>query len=282
MEVSSDTAATDTAATEAANSEAEAASQPFMGRWHLLVSTTNWEKGRIICEWRQTLIDADADAAEYSDEAWATHVGGVTSQHVGRLRRVYGRFGATYASYEGLYWSHFQAALDWEDAEMWLEGAMQNDWSVSEMRRQRTATLGDVTASRADQLAAQLDTESTAEQAAAEESASGDDRITPSVARLQASDIATSDKKDELNAAATDDTEDGDDDGENTNASRRNPPVQPFAELPELPDDLQAAFDTFKLAILNHRREGWQEVSCDDVLATLDALKALAAAPLED
>jgi hypothetical protein len=272
MEVSSDTVL----------SEAEAASQPFMGRWHLLVSTTNWEKGRIICDWRQALIDADANADEYSDEAWATRVGGVTSQHVGRLRRVFGRFGKSHASSNGLYWSHFQAALDWDDAEMWLEGALQNDWSVSAMRQQRAATLGDVTASRADQLAAQLEGEATAEQAAAEESAAGDDRISPSVARLQASDIATADETDEASNDDSYDAQAGDDSTDGADSPRRGPPLQPFADLPELPDDLQAAFDTFKLAILSHRREGWREVSWGGVVATRHALQMLATTPQDD
>ncbi len=274
MEVSSD----------AVLSEAEVASQPFLGRWHTLVSTTNWEKGRIICDWREALVDAGRPAAEYSDEAWANRAGGVTSQHVGRLRRVHDRFAASHASYEGLYWSHFQAALDWEDAEMWLEGALQNDWSVGRMRQERVATLGDVEA-RGDELAAQVDDRAAAEQAAAEESAGDgadhDDRISPSVARLQASDLATSDEVDDATDAAYDDAEDDSDD-DATRSARRDPPVRPFAELPELPDDLQAAFDAFKLAILNHRREGWQDVSCDDVVATLDALKMLAVAPLDD
>ena len=87
-------------------------------------------------------VEADAPA-EYSDETWSRQVGSVTPQHVGRLRRVYERFGQVYDGYDdGLYWSHFQAALDWNDAEMWLEGAVQNDWSISEMRRTRWETLG--------------------------------------------------------------------------------------------------------------------------------------------
>ena len=27
----------------------------FVGQWNRLVSTTNWEKGRIICQWRDAL-----------------------------------------------------------------------------------------------------------------------------------------------------------------------------------------------------------------------------------
>ncbi len=34
------------------------------------------------------------------------------------------------------------AALDWDDAEMWLEGAVQSKWSISEMRRTRWQANG--------------------------------------------------------------------------------------------------------------------------------------------
>jgi hypothetical protein len=55
--------------------------------------------------------------------------------------------------------------------------------------------------------------------------------------------------------------------------------VQPFADLAELPDDVTEAFEAFKLAILRHKMDDWREVSRDDVLAALDALKELAKAP---
>ena len=58
--------------------------------------------------------------------------------------------------------------------------------------------------------------------------------------------------------------------------------VRPFAELEELPDDLSAAFETFKLAILRHKMDDWQQVSRDDVLASLEALKQLVVAPSPD
>ncbi|MFN9605368.1 MAG: hypothetical protein ACK6A7_18240, partial [Planctomycetota bacterium] len=118
--------------------QAAAVSAPFVGQWNQLVSQTNWEKGRIISEWRAALIDSDAPVTSYSDEAWARFVGAVTSQHVGRLRRVHERFAEHQSSYPGLYWSHFLAAIEWDDAELWLEGASRSDWSVSEMRRTRS------------------------------------------------------------------------------------------------------------------------------------------------
>ncbi|MFT7643515.1 MAG: hypothetical protein ACI9G1_005281, partial [Pirellulaceae bacterium] len=58
--------------------------------------------------------------------------------------------------------------------------------------------------------------------------------------------------------------------------------VRPFENLPELPDDLNEAFDSFKLAILRHKGEKWGEISRDDVLASLDALKELCMAPAAD
>ena len=106
-------------------------SKPFVGQWNELVSTTNWDKGEIIIQWRESLKEKSASASESSDEAWSQLVGGVTPQHVGRLRRTFERFGHTFKEYQGIYWSHFYAALDWDDAEMWLEGAVQSKWSVS-------------------------------------------------------------------------------------------------------------------------------------------------------
>ena len=122
------------------------ASTEFVGRWNRLVSTTNWQKGEIIRQWRNALEASGAPAEEYTDEAWSRRVGGVSPQHVGRLRRVCERFGEVYEQYPGLYWSHFHAALDWPDAEMYLEGAVQNDWSVPRMREQRQEATGAVEA----------------------------------------------------------------------------------------------------------------------------------------
>ena len=90
---------------------------PYIGQWNRLTSNTNWEKGEIICSWRAELESAGAASAEFSDEAWSRRVGNVSPQHVGRLRRVAVRFGAVWQDYEGVYWSHFQSALEWDDAE---------------------------------------------------------------------------------------------------------------------------------------------------------------------
>ncbi len=268
------------AATETAPSpfqfEIDSVSEPFVGRWYTLISTTNWEKGRIIREWREKLIDEGLDASHYSDEAWASMVGNVTSQHVGRLRRVAERFGSTFAEYDGLYWSHFHAALDWSDAEMWLEGALQKGWSVSQLRQQRQqANEGP-----AEAYPAESDIiENTIELGDYHSADDGDFDVnaTAKLAKVRNPDEADEDGGDEppLESATAERS------AEHTTepAARRE---RPLANLPELPEDLSEAFEQFKLAILHHKMGQWREISQDELLAALDALRALAIAPSEN
>ena len=44
--------------------QVDRASDQFVGQWRRLVSTTNWEKGRIINEWRDALVASEAPASE--------------------------------------------------------------------------------------------------------------------------------------------------------------------------------------------------------------------------
>lgn len=264
----------------------EQASQPYVGRWNHLVSTTNWEKGRIISQWREALHDAGAPAAQSSDEAWSRLVGGVTGQHAGRLRRVYQRFGQVYEEYQGLYWSHFQAALEWNDAEMWLEGAVQSRWTVAQMRRQRWETMGGLAANAPrdeDVVSGELDEDFEPAQnreplprtiTGSVEEVQG--RPTPEGPDFGDEPTGHSNSGRGKSRGSSDDSE---------KAPKESPPVefvQPFANLAELPDDLAEAFETYKLAILRHKVEKWQRISLADVLATLDALKQLALAPSDD
>jgi hypothetical protein len=268
---------------EALASEAlahEAIEQPFVGRWRRLVSTTNWEKGRIILEWREALIAASAPAGDFSDEAWSRRVGGVTSQHVGRLRRVYHRFASVQASYSGLYWSHFQAALDWDDAEMWLEGASKQGWSVETMRRTRWESLAAVNEHQASQdepLAqdSDVDEDYVPSSVPDERPPSADDGASELVAERadvplppEAAELGDEPRPAEKGAHIFAD------ESRSTIAF-----VQPFQDLADLPPDLADAFDAMKLAILRHKSEGWQQISRDDTLAALDALKGLILIP---
>ena len=250
----------------------EETSTEFLGRWNRLVSTTNWEKGRIIAEWRKQLIESEAPTGAYSDEAWSRRVGGVSGQHAGRLRRAWDRFGQDYQEYEGLYWSHFQAALDWDDAEMYLEGAVQSGWSVSQMRAKQWEATGalaadepheqDIVASEFDEDAPGVDSADMNDSSDDVESSAGPDQVNGSDFDPDAvSEEAPFD-------ASAEDVEEGD-------AAEPAAPVRPFEDLPPLPDDLNNAFEDLKIAIAGHRISEWQEVSADDVLAHLDAMKVL-------
>ena len=271
----------------------EATSTEYLGQWNRLVSTTNWEKGRIICEWRQKLTDAEVPPSSYTDEAWSRWVGNVSPQHAGRLRRVYQRFGATREQYAGLYWSHFQAALDFNDAEMWLEGAVQNGWSISQMRHQRWEAIGapaekkpreeDIISGELDE---DVDPKADGEVAETISDSTGvvqDDTPSPDGVPLddptagQAEADGGEDMPSPEDQAAEDQA--AEDQAAEDEAAE---PVRPFENLAAMPADLGEAFESFKLAILHHRLSGWQEVSCEDVLAALSALKQLAAAPAEN
>jgi hypothetical protein len=271
----------------AATSEFDVASQAYIGRWNRLISTTNWEKGRIIHEWRAALQAAGAATTEYSDESWSRVVGSVSGQHVGRLRRVYERFGDVFEEYEGLFWSHFQAALDWDDAEMWLEGALQNDWSVSAMRKQRWEALGAVHGNEpqdSEIVMADLDEDVRREDDPAGGAADqksivvADDEFVSEARSPAGPDFGDEDDvprasrhKDDSGASIYADHE-----------AQAVPFVRPFENLAELPDDVADAFEAFKLAILRHKAIQWEEISQEDLLAALDALKEFVQAPASD
>jgi len=246
---------------------------PFVGRWNTLVSTTNWEKGRIICEWRAAQLAKGASVGEQSDEAWAQLVGGVTGQHVGRLRRVYQRFGEVAEQYPGLYWSHFQAAIDWDDAEMWLEGAIRDGWSVSQMRGQRWEVLGHAGQPPAE--TAEPDEAGVVEWPetdAAEADAAGEGPVEAVIRPLGATDDEAAEEAEAAAAGAR-----GDRAAEPAAPVRRRLAV----EVEDLPDDLAEAFEQFKLAIIAHRREGWRETTAEEVLECLEALRQLVLAPTD-
>jgi hypothetical protein len=257
------------------------ASHQFLDQWKRLVSTTNWEKGQIICNWREALRASDAPASEYSDEAWSRRVGNVTPQHVGRLRRAHERFAASRASYPGLYWSHFQAALDWDDAELWLEGAAQSNWSISEMREQRWEAMGGADAREAghdDSLAAPWDEDADANDPPDVPSATMETVRAPG-----GGSSAAEEDEDGYDRSQFDD----DDDRAAEGSERRAAPTatdereQPFINLPPLPSDVNDAFEAYKLCILRHKLSGWQEIPRDDLLLSLESLKRLALAPSE-
>ena len=51
--------------------------------------------------------------------------------------------------------------------------------------------------------------------------------------------------------------------------------VQPFAGLPELPDDLSDAIESLKLAVLRHKTAGWEDTNPQTIQKYLDAVAVL-------
>lgn len=250
-------------------------SSEYVGRWSSLISTTNWEKGRIIHQWREALMGSQAAPATYSDDAWSRRVGGVSAQHVGRLRRVHERFGDSYSSYSGLYWTHFWAAMEWDDAEMWLEGAAQSRWSVSEMRRTRWESLGsdpqtqpqdiDLSSSNDEEDFVPLnEVDPVTDQ---DRDPFGAEQTGP---RYDEPDFGD---ESEISPVATIDDEDDLAPWEDSPSGSAAIEESPFAKLPSLPVDMAEALEQFKLAIIRHRALAWAEVNQDDVIQALEALK---------
>ena len=264
----------------------DAASKPFVGRWLKLASETNWEKGRIILEWRNALIASEASSSQYSDEAWSNRVGFVTCQHVGRLRRVYERFGETYNEYPKLYWSHFWAAIDWDDAELWLEGASSSRWSITQMCRMRAESmqlpegqtaLGFV-ASETQRIESETDdgflestSSATGEQSKGREAASDQDEDSPNrgkegfESRPLNEDPDFGDQDIQATGNSTPTLQSTDDDP----IVARNP----FEGLGKLPLDIVEALDPLKLSILRYRSNQWQGFSKQQMLDLIEALK---------
>jgi len=258
-------------------------SEPVVGKWNVLVSQTNWEKGALILQWRNELMAAGLSNTVYSDEAWARRVGNATAQHVGRLRRTAERFGEESRNFSELYWSHFYAALEWDDAELWLEGAVQNDWSVAQMRMQRWEAIGgttDQTPRDADVYVVELDEEAY--------SPIPQDRIEGRTATIGAADaiegfdassvaapVSASEppkkkepsKKDRMKQTELDGT-----------IPATGEILMSLKGIAEFPVDLAESLELLKVAILNHKLAGWKSIPAERVCRSLEDLKNLAVA----
>ncbi len=248
-------------------------SKPFIGQWNQLISTTNWEKGEIISKWRSSLKDSGASVQDYSDEAWGQLVGGVTAQHVGRLRRTWDRFGKEFTDYQGLYWSHFYAALDWDDAEMWLEGAIQNKWSISQMRHQRWETLGSDPNDQprtSDIVATELAEES--QTLSLSEQNRQNDRNYVEGPVHEGPDFGDEDAGSSKQASKSEFAAEG---GDVAVAEPAEVKARAFDSFKDLPDDVLDAVNAFKVAIITHKTTEWEDISRDDMLDLLDSLKQL-------
>lgn len=88
-----------------------------------------WELGRVASRWHQSYARGRTDA-DYAKMV------GTSQQTVMTRRQVWERFQGSNSSLN-LSWTHYRTALDWDDADEWLERAAEKSWSVQEMQEQR-------------------------------------------------------------------------------------------------------------------------------------------------
>ena len=252
----------------------------FVGFWNLLVSNTNWEKGKVIHSWRAKLQEAGMPKRVYSDEAISQRIKDVTPQHVGRLRRVYERFGDREVL-PNLYWSHYQAALDWEDADEWLRKASDEKLSIAQMRLERWEKFGASlkTKPKDDEIvAAELDEDVNPY------NDEGSLAVDPKISSESADDKREKDDKKKKKSKKSQEDELGEYGGETEPWETDSDATPTFTtadvldamnKLDPLPGDFQEAIEGVKVAILTRKLEEWKDVQPIQIAAYLSELKRL-------
>lgn len=122
-----------TAAVEIEVNESE---QELVSKAQTAVSRCNWVVGECAFKWTQK------HARGRTDADFAALVG-LSPDQVYQRRRVFETFGDVYEEYPSLKWSHFYAALNWDDAPECLGWAEENEATVAEMKAWRRALHGE-------------------------------------------------------------------------------------------------------------------------------------------
>jgi hypothetical protein len=100
------------------------------------LSQSAWEVGRCAASWTKRF------ARGRTDQDFGLAIG-MSGDQVYQRRRVWEAFGDVRGEYPQLKWSHFYAALNWNDAAECLQWAHEFQASVAEMRAWRRAQHGD-------------------------------------------------------------------------------------------------------------------------------------------
>lgn len=100
------------------------------------LSSCNWEVGECAATWTKRFARGRTDAD------FAVLVG-LSGDQVYQRRRVWETFADVQESYPSLKWSHFYAALTWDDAAECLQWAQEIQATVAEMKAWRRAQRGE-------------------------------------------------------------------------------------------------------------------------------------------
>ena len=108
----------------------------LIARAQVAVSRCNWEVGECAALWTKRFARGRTDAD------FATLVS-LSADQVYQRRRVWETFADVYQNYSTLKWSHFYAAINWDDAAECLQWADDVQAGVAEMKAWRRAQRGE-------------------------------------------------------------------------------------------------------------------------------------------
>ncbi len=108
----------------------------LISRAQVAVSQCNWSVGECAYKWTEKYARGRTDAD------FGVLVG-LSPDQVFQRRRVWETFADVHAVYAGLKWSHFYAALNWDDAPECLQWGEENQATVAEMKAWRRASRGE-------------------------------------------------------------------------------------------------------------------------------------------
>lgn len=101
------------------------AEQSLINRAQQANSTAAWEIGECASKWLKKFANGRTDA-EFGELI------GMKKSQIQQRRQVYERFAGDHPG-DRLSWSHFRAAVHWDDADHWLKWAEDNNASKNEM-----------------------------------------------------------------------------------------------------------------------------------------------------
>jgi hypothetical protein len=117
-------------------SDVKESEEELISKAQSAVSQSNWVVGECADKWTQRYARGRGDA----DFAALL---GLTADQVFQRRRVWQTFADVHETYPALKWSHFYAALTWDDAPECLQWAEENQATVAEMKAWRRALRGE-------------------------------------------------------------------------------------------------------------------------------------------
>ncbi len=117
-------------------SETKPTEEELIERAKKALSRCNWEIGECAAQWTERYAKGRTDADFGA-------LIGLSGDQVYQRRRVWERFHEVYQEYDSLRWSHFYAALNWDDARDCLGWADDVHATVAEMKAWRRAQHGE-------------------------------------------------------------------------------------------------------------------------------------------